>query len=91
MSERRGQGAADTGGEGSAPPLPRDMPDQQVQDGEDPLDVPVLPGTPGQGAADGDGDDRGELPDLDESGAGRDEARQAGVHPEQPTPDESSG
>ncbi|MDQ0792441.1 hypothetical protein [Streptomyces sp. B1I3] len=91
MSERRPQAAADTDGKSADTPLPRDMPDQQIQDGEDPLDVPVLPETPGQEAGAATEDGRGELPDLDESGAGRDKARQAGVHPEHPTPDEQAG
>ncbi|WP_069170025.1 hypothetical protein [Streptomyces griseus] len=92
MSERRSKEAADTDGEDTGTPLPRDMPDQQIQAGEDPLDVPVLPRTPGQDADGTGGEGAGaELPELDESGAGRDEPLQAGVHPEHPAPDEPSG
>ncbi|MEU5717032.1 hypothetical protein AB0G71_14790 [Streptomyces sp. NPDC020403] len=92
MSERRPKAAADTGGKDPGTPLPRDMPDQQIQEGEDPLDVPVLPRTPGQDAEEGGGEGTdAELPDLDESGAGRGKPRQAGVHPEHPAPDEPPG
>ncbi|MYS37300.1 hypothetical protein GT025_24590 [Streptomyces sp. SID4920] len=62
--------------------MPADMPDQQVQEGEDPMDVPTPPR---------DGDDSRDLPDPDESGSGHGEARNAGVHPEHPVPDESPG
>ncbi|TXS04598.1 hypothetical protein EAO73_15290 [Streptomyces sp. col6] len=65
--------------------MPADLPDQQVQDGEDPMDVPAPP------RAGRDEDDGRDLPDPDESGSGRGEARNAGVHPEHPVPDESPG
>ncbi|MFE9724930.1 hypothetical protein ACFYQ5_15390 [Streptomyces sp. NPDC005794] len=88
MTDRRPQGTAGTGAEGSPPPIPADMPDQQAQDGEDALDVILPPGTerPGAEPDAGSGD-----PDPDEAGSGRDSARNAGVHPEHPTPDESTG
>ncbi|MFD8307370.1 hypothetical protein ACFV29_34350 [Streptomyces sp. NPDC059690] len=64
-------------------PVPRDLPDQQVTEGEDPLDVPMP-------AAEEDESGSG-LPDTDEAGTGRQgERRSATVHPEHPEPDESS-
>ncbi|HWU05763.1 MAG TPA: hypothetical protein VN520_05095 [Streptomyces sp.] len=90
MTDRRPEGTAYTGAEGSPPPIPADMPDQQVQDGEDALDV-ILPPNPGRPEAEPDtGPDAGK-PDPDEAGSGRSAARNAGVHPEHPTPDESTG
>ncbi|MYY05640.1 hypothetical protein GT035_26235 [Streptomyces sp. SID4913] len=65
--------------------MPADMPDQQVQEGEDPMDVPPPP------SADPDKDDAHGAPDPDESGSGRGTPRNAGVHPEHPVPDESPG
>lgn len=77
MADRRDTGQ---GGE----PVPRDLPDQQVHEGEDPLDIPLPP------MEEDETDD--ELPDTDEAGTGRkDGARTATVHPEHPGPDESSG
>ncbi|MFE2022373.1 hypothetical protein ACFW9O_30480 [Streptomyces sp. NPDC059499] len=90
MTDRRPKGTAYTGAEGSPPPIPADMPDQQVQDGEDALDVILPPGAERPEAApDAEPDD--EKPDPDEAGSGRSAARNAGVHPEHPTPDESTG
>ncbi|MFJ9722242.1 hypothetical protein ACIRP3_05765 [Streptomyces sp. NPDC101209] len=64
-------------------PVPRDLPDQQVTEGEDPLDVPIP-------AAD-DGDSGSAVPDTDEAGTGREGGpRSATVHPEHLEPDESS-
>lgn len=73
-------------GPGGTEPVPRDLPDQQAQDGQDPLDVPG-PGPSDRKTADVDQD----LPEMDESGAGRGTPRGGGVHPEQPVPDESPG
>ncbi|MCH5671391.1 hypothetical protein [Streptomyces gilvus] len=74
MADRRDTGQ---GGE----PVPRDLPDQQVREGEDPLDIP-LPAA---------AENESETPDTDEAGTGRrDGPRSATVHPEHPTPDESS-
>ncbi|MEU1213200.1 hypothetical protein ACFYSH_13985 [Streptomyces sp. NPDC005791] len=90
MTDRRPQGTAYTGATGSPPPIPADMPDQQAQDGEDALDVILPPGTEHPEAepdTESGADDTG----LDEAGSGRDTARNAGVHPEHPTPDESPG
>ncbi|MFJ8857983.1 hypothetical protein ACIRD8_06055 [Streptomyces sp. NPDC102451] len=88
MTDRRPQGTAYTGAKGSPPPVPADMPDQQAQDGEDALDVILPPGTERPGTDAGPDADR---PDPDEAGSGRSGARNAGVHPEHPTPDESTG
>ncbi|MFJ3088655.1 hypothetical protein [Streptomyces sp. NPDC086838] len=82
MTDRRPEGPVHEGASPSPPPVPADMPDQQVQEGEDPMDVPPPPR---------DGDDSRDLPDPDESGSGHGEARNAGVHPEHPVPDESPG
>ncbi|MEU1271618.1 hypothetical protein [Streptomyces sp. NPDC005799] len=74
MADRRDTGR---GGE----PVPRDLPDQQVRDGEDPLDIPLPAGA----------ENESETPDTDEAGTGRqDGPRSATVHPEHPAPDESS-
>lgn len=86
MTDRRPKGTAYTGAKGSPPPTPADMPDQQAQDGEDALDV-ILPPRAENPEEEAD-DDR---PDPDEAGAGRNAARNAGVHPEHPAPDESTG
>jgi hypothetical protein len=78
-------------------PVPRDLPDQQAHDGEDPWEI-------GEGGAQGDtvdtteaadadraGEPAADVPDTDESGTGRRGAPRSGaVHPEQPVPDEPS-
>ncbi|WP_173318262.1 hypothetical protein [Streptomyces fulvorobeus] len=90
MTDRRPSGIAYTGAEGSPPPVPADMPDQQVQEGEDALDVILPPGAePDEARPDAESD--ADKPDPDEAGSGRDDARNASVHPEDPTPDESTG
>ncbi|MFD5114819.1 hypothetical protein ACFVWX_07680 [Streptomyces sp. NPDC058220] len=82
MSDRRMEGPGEHG-----PGVPRDMPDQQVQPGPDPLDV-----RPAGEDDSGDEDPDHRIPDADESGAGRrGSPHSGGVHPEQPVPDESSG
>ncbi|WP_393063289.1 hypothetical protein [Streptomyces sp. LN549] len=86
MTDRRPQGTAYTGAKGSPPPIPADVPDQQVQDGEDALDVILPPGSEHLA-----GEPEPDEPDPDEAGAGRNTARNAGIHPEHPTPDESTG
>lgn len=90
MTDRRPEGTAYTGAKGSPPPVPADMPDQQVQDGEDDLDV-VLPPSAERVDARADAESDDDSSDPDEAGAGRNSARNAGVHPEHPTPDESTG
>ncbi|MFJ9060131.1 MULTISPECIES: hypothetical protein [unclassified Streptomyces] len=88
MTDRRPSGIAYSGAKASPPPIPADMPDQQVQESEDALDV-VLP--PGAERPEAEPDAEPDQPDPDEAGSGRSAARNAGVHPEQPTPDESTG
>ncbi|MGV9455396.1 hypothetical protein [Streptomyces sp. NPDC003635] len=65
-------------------PVPRDLPDQQAGEGEDPWDIDVDP-EPSE-------EDRGgEVPDADEAGSARKgSAEGANVHPEHPTPEEPS-
>jgi hypothetical protein len=66
-----------------ADPIPRDMPDQQAREGEDPWDA-----DPARDTADGSAPD---VPDTDEAGTGRKGKPHAGtVHPEHPVPDEST-
>ncbi|POX47165.1 hypothetical protein C3489_30410 [Streptomyces sp. Ru71] len=68
-----------------ADPVPRDLPDQQADAGEDPWDA----GPAGEDAGTGDEPD---VPDTDEAGTGREGApHAAGVNPDQPVPDEPSG
>ncbi|MFD9503378.1 hypothetical protein [Streptomyces sp. NPDC060035] len=86
MTDRRPEGTAYTGAKGSPPPIPADMPDQQVQDGEDALDVILPPDTERP-----EGESDADKPDPDEAGSGRNAARNAAVHPEHPVPDESTG
>ncbi|MEU9362080.1 hypothetical protein AB0D35_28825 [Streptomyces sp. NPDC048301] len=90
MTDRRPDGVVYSGAQASPPPIPADMPDQQVQDSEDALDVTLPPGVQRARDDQGTGADSGG-PDPDEAGSGRDSARNAGVHPEHPTPDESTG
>jgi hypothetical protein len=64
-------------------PVPRDLPDQQAREGEDPWEA-----APGADAWDGAADE--DVPDADEAGAGRQgDPRSATVHPEHPAPEES--
>ncbi|QOV40547.1 hypothetical protein IM697_20375 [Streptomyces ferrugineus] len=78
MADNR-RGAPDQNGE----PVPRDLPDQQADAGEDPWEVPV---EPAEDATEGD-----DVPDTDEAGTGRQGAPQSGtVHPEHPAPQEPS-
>ncbi|MEV2212151.1 hypothetical protein AB0H86_11965 [Streptomyces sp. NPDC050997] len=87
MDEHRSEGPGENG-----EPVPRDLPDQQAHEGEDPWEV-------GDGSARGDTLDTTEaeepdeaaadVPDTDESGTGRRGAAHSGaVHPEHPVPDE---
>lgn len=82
MTDRRPEGTAYTGASGSPPPIPADMPDQQAQEGEDALDVTPPPWAEQPDDADAD---------PDEAGAGPHTPRNAGAHPDHPTPDESTG
>ncbi|MBT2416791.1 hypothetical protein J7F01_09745 [Streptomyces sp. ISL-22] len=65
-------------------PIPRDLPDQQADAGEDPWEVSVAPAD--------DTAEADDVPDLDEAGTGRQGAAQPGtVHPEHPAPEEPTG
>ncbi|MBN0042688.1 hypothetical protein JS756_00885 [Streptomyces actuosus] len=67
----------------SGTPVPRDLPDQQATDGDDPWDVAQ------QHTGETPETDEG-VPDTDEAGTGRRGAAHSGaVHPEHPVPDES--
>ncbi|MEV5357642.1 hypothetical protein AB0N88_31755 [Streptomyces sp. NPDC093516] len=74
-------------------PVPRDMPDQQADAGEDPWEVaPRFTGT-GKDDEDRAGDEpAGDVPDTDEAGTGRQGAPSSGTgQTEDPVPDEPSG
>ncbi|MDK1342272.1 hypothetical protein QNO09_02865 [Streptomyces sp. 378] len=90
MTDHRLEGPGENG-----EPIPRDMPDQQADDGEDPWDV--APRFTGTGKDDrGESDDEtdepaGDVPDTDEAGTGRQGAPRSGTVPsEHPVPDEPS-
>ncbi|MGV9560080.1 hypothetical protein [Streptomyces sp. NPDC003401] len=93
MTDHRLEGPGENG-----TPVPRDLPDQQADGGEDRWDVaPARPdGNPGKSD---DPDDAGtgpdadaDVPDTDEAGTGRQGApRPATVNPDHPTPDEPPG
>jgi hypothetical protein len=76
-------------------PVPRDMPDQQADAGEDPWEVaPRFTGTgkDDEGRADGSGEPAGDVPDTDEAGTGRQGTPSSGTgQTEDPVPDEPSG
>ncbi|MEU9664647.1 hypothetical protein AB0E25_03520 [Streptomyces bobili] len=82
-------------------PVPRDLPDQQADAGEDPWEVAPARAAENAGSAetddssdadaDADAPDM-DVPDTDEAGTGRQGApRPATVNPDHPTPDESTG
>ncbi|MFF3935411.1 hypothetical protein [Streptomyces phaeofaciens] len=78
MADHSDEGSGEHGS-----PVPRDLPDQQAGAGDDPWDAdesdPAESGTP-------------DTPDTDEAGTGRRGApHAAGVHPDQPVPDEPTG
>ncbi|MDX3224659.1 hypothetical protein [Streptomyces sp. ME19-01-6] len=83
MTDRRLEAPGD-----HAHAVPRDLPDQQAQDGPDPLDVDS---SAARYSPPDDPDD--DVPDLDESGTGRrGSPRQSGSpRPDHPIPDEPSG
>ncbi|MEU3853538.1 hypothetical protein [Streptomyces sp. NPDC029554] len=82
-------------------PVPRDMPDQQADAGEDPWEVaPRFSGTGKDdgadedraGRADGSDEPAADVPDTDEAGTGRQGAPSSGTgQTEHPVPDEPSG
>lgn len=81
MTDHRAEGPGENG-----EPVPRDMPDQQAHEGDDPWEV--APESADTGAEDEPATD---VPDTDEAGSGRRGAPDpAGVHPEQPVPNEST-
>ncbi|MET8227085.1 hypothetical protein ACWERY_23860 [Streptomyces sp. NPDC004082] len=81
MTDHRMEGPGETGD-----PIPRDLPDQQVQEGEDPWDV-----APFAQEADDEDESGSDVPDTDEAGTGRQGGdRSDTVHPEHPGPEESS-
>ncbi|MFF3333924.1 hypothetical protein ACFYWX_30970 [Streptomyces sp. NPDC002888] len=86
MTEHRVEGQGQSDG-----PVPRDLPDQQARDGEDPWEGDPARADAEAEAADAeepDGSTEG-VPDTDEAGTGRQGAPQgATVHPEHPVPDE---
>ncbi|WP_330262608.1 hypothetical protein [Streptomyces griseorubiginosus] len=68
-------------------PIPRDLPDQQAGEGEDPWEVATVPGEDEPTA-----DQSEDVPDTDEAGTGRQGAERSDtVHPEHPGAQESSG
>ncbi|MFF7312712.1 hypothetical protein [Streptomyces sp. NPDC008137] len=88
MTDHRLEGPGENG-----EPVPRDMPDQQADTGEDPWEV--APRFTGTGEDEKDGEDRadepaGDVPGTDEAGTGRqgEEPQPGTVHPEHPVPDE---
>lgn len=90
MNERSPEGPGNKG-EPIPKPIPRDLPDQQATDDEDPWDAV---GTEMRSALDERADPEipdPEVPDTDESGTGRRGAPHSGSpRPEQPVPDEST-
>ncbi|MFF1924239.1 hypothetical protein ACFVW8_27195 [Streptomyces sp. NPDC058221] len=71
----------------SGEPIPRDPPDQQAAEDEDPWDV-----VGGRMHAPADEGPDPDLPDTDEAGTGRRGGPKPGRHhPEHPVPDEPSG
>ncbi|MFJ4621772.1 hypothetical protein [Streptomyces sp. NPDC088812] len=81
MTDHRLEGPGENG-----PPVPRDLPDQQASEGEDPWEV-----APGEDEGT-DEESAADVPDTDEAGTGRKGApRAATVHPEHPVPDEPTG
>ncbi|MFA3878304.1 hypothetical protein ABS735_32420 [Streptomyces sp. MMCC 100] len=102
MSDHRHEGPGENGA-----PVPRDMPDQQAGDHDDPWEAAAPTreqreqrqgledeGPEGDGEAAGDAETgpATDVPDTDEAGTGRQGAPHSGaVHPEHPVPDESSG
>ncbi|MBZ6080794.1 MULTISPECIES: hypothetical protein [Streptomyces] len=97
MTDRRHEGPGENG-----TPVPRDLPDQQAGDHDDPWEAAAPTREQRehlQGLDDEEADERAEgeeaerdVPDTDEAGTGRQGAPHSGaVHPEHPVPDESPG
>ncbi|MET9504469.1 hypothetical protein ACFYO5_15400 [Streptomyces sp. NPDC006259] len=88
MTDHRLEGPGENG-----TPVPRDLPDQQADGGEDPWEIaPARSGeNPGTSDESADAGTDADVPDTDEAGTGRQGApRPATVNPDQPTPDEPS-
>jgi hypothetical protein len=87
VTDHRAEGPGENGA-----PVPRDLPDQQADAGEDPWDV--APGLAAREDAGTDEDEDGaatDVPDTDEAGTGRQGAPHTGAaNPDQPVPDEPS-
>ncbi|CAB66193.1 MULTISPECIES: hypothetical protein [Streptomyces] len=102
MSDHRHEGPGENGA-----PVPRDMPDQQAGDHDDPWEAASptreqsehrqgpdgeRPVDDAESAGDAETGPVPDVPDTDEAGTGRQGApHSAAVHPEHPVPDESSG
>jgi hypothetical protein len=91
VADHRAEGAEGTGGAGT--PVPRDLPDQQVTEGEDRWDV-----APGGTAGQDTGEESAaqapdDVPDTDEAGTGRrgGAPHSGAADPDQPVPDEPTG
>ncbi|MBX9362653.1 hypothetical protein [Streptomyces sp. WAC04114] len=90
MTDHRLEGPGENGD-----PIPRDMPDQQADDGEDPWEVaPRFSGTGGNDTRKSDeetDEPADDVPDTDEAGTGRQGAPRSGTEQtEHPVPDEPS-
>ncbi|MBZ6088090.1 hypothetical protein KVH02_07090 [Streptomyces olivaceus] len=96
MTDRRHEGPGENG-----TPVPRDLPDQQAGDHDDPWEAAAptreqrehLQGLDDEEAERAEGEEaERDVPDTDEAGTGRQGAPHSGaVHPEHPVPDESPG
>ncbi|MEU3254224.1 hypothetical protein [Streptomyces sp. NPDC006997] len=87
MAMHRNQAPGESGGD----PVPRDPQDQLSGAGDDHWDVDPRQADPGTDDSGEETESTDEVPDTDEAGTGRQGAAHgATVHPEHPTPDESS-
>ncbi|MFF6782877.1 hypothetical protein [Streptomyces sp. NPDC012510] len=89
MTDHRLEGPGEHGD-----PVPRDLPDQQADESEDPWEVAPTRATHDEEHEDAATDtaDAEDVPDTDEAGTGRQGApKSAAANPEQPVPDEPSG
>ncbi|WP_326756486.1 hypothetical protein OH738_02775 [Streptomyces hirsutus] len=85
MTDHRHEGPGENG-QG----IPRDLPDQQAGEGEDPWEV--APGVDEESDPDAAAERQPDVPDTDEAGTGRRGApHSASADPEQPVPDEPTG
>ncbi|OIK06422.1 hypothetical protein [Streptomyces monashensis] len=73
-------------------PIPRDLPDQQAGHGDDRWEPHTADRRTQERKGAGEREDTGDVPDVDEAGAGpRGAPRRTGVHPDHPVPEEPSG